>query len=115
MIIGNNNLMREGFKHFDSTDYSVTLITPEKSFTIRCKRNETIVEAAEHFGIELPYCCLSACCRVCVGKVIKGKLKHKDEDDVRAVLGEDYDTGHSLLCNACPASDCTIVTHIEEE
>jgi ferredoxin len=89
--------------------YTVRLQTPDGStHEVPCDAGEPILEAAERRGLALPYSCRSAACATCAGRVVSGSV-HLDD---QYILGEgDLTRGYTLLCSACPTSDCTVLTH----
>jgi len=79
--------------------------------TIAVAENETILEAGEEEGWDLPYACRQGQCLSCSGHVADGPsedyLVHHDQE----MLGEDeLDDGYTLTCVAYPQSEFTIET-----
>lgn len=96
--------------------FSVSLVNEKKNIeaTYEVAKDEFILDVAEEAGLPLPYSCRAGACFDCLGKVVSGKV----EQTVKAssfLRPEEVEAGYVLLCNASPASDCTIVTHQEEE
>jgi ferredoxin len=89
--------------------YTVRLQTPDgTTHEVACRADEPILEAAERRGLALPYSCRSAACATCAGKVVVGSVELEDQ----YILGDaDLAQGFTLLCSACPRSDCTVLTH----
>ncbi|QSJ17658.1 2Fe-2S iron-sulfur cluster binding domain-containing protein [Nostoc sp. UHCC 0702] len=92
--------------------YQVRLINKKEDLdtTIEVDEDETIVDAAEEAGIELPYSCHSGSCSSCVGKVVEGDV---DQEDQMFLDDEQLEKGFALLCVGKPRSNCTIKTHQE--
>lgn len=93
--------------------YKVTLLSEAQNInaTIECSDDKFILEAAEDNNIELPYSCRAGSCSTCLGKVTKGTVDQPDQ----TFLDEDQiSSGFVLTCVAYPTSDCTILTHEEE-
>jgi len=93
--------------------YKVRLLNEAKKIdvTIECSSDKFILEAAEDNNIELPYSCRAGSCSTCLGKVTNGKVDQPDQ----TFLDEDQiGAGFVLTCVAYPVSDCTVLTHEEE-
>lgn len=89
--------------------FVVSLRDPEgRVREVACPPGRTLLEAAEDSGLALPYSCRSAACGTCAGRVLEGTVVLEEQ----YVLGSgDLARGFTLLCSACPTSDCTILTH----
>lgn len=92
--------------------YTVTFITPEGNYRIRCKDSVYILDQAEEEGVDLPYSCRAGCCTACVGRLRSGSV---DQGDQSFLDDCDIESGYVCLCTAYPASDCVIETHCETE
>lgn len=93
--------------------YKVRLLNEAKKLdvVIECAADKFILEAAEDNNIELPYSCRAGSCSTCLGKVKSGSIDQPDQ----TFLDEDQiASGFVLTCVAYPTSDCTILTHEEE-
>ncbi len=66
---------------------------------LECMGGETILEAAERAGLELPYSCQAGMCASCMCEVLEGEVKllHNDVLDER-----DLSRGLTLTCQAVP-------------
>ena len=74
-------------------------------FRFPCEPNETVLDAAQRAGLEIPYSCRKGVCGTCKGRVVSG--------DVRAYAGDalgaaERAQGQVLFCNARPRSDLVI-------
>ena len=79
--------------------------------TIEVANNETILEAGEDEGWDLPYACREGQCVSCSGKITNGDATA----DVRysnneALFEDDMEDGYCLTCVAYPTADFTIET-----
>ncbi len=79
--------------------------------TIEVANNETILEAGEEEGWDLPYACRQGQCLSCAGRVTDGPstdyLRHSNNE----MLGdEELEDGYTLTCVAYPTSEFSIET-----
>jgi NAD(P)H-flavin reductase len=70
-----------------------------------CEQNESVLDAAQRAGLEIPFSCRKGVCGTCKGQVVSG--------EVRAFAGDalgpaERAEGLALFCNARPRSDLVI-------
>lgn len=96
--------------------FSVTLVNEAKGFkeTIQVAEEEYILDVAGSVNIDLPYSCRNGCCFDCLGKLIEGQVEQTAKA-LSFLKPDEIEAGYILTCAASPSSNCTIITHQEEE
>lgn len=82
----------------DTVQITVLMDGRQRSFRMP-KNAETILEAAESAGIELPFSCRAAVCSTCRTKVTKGEVRMQDNC---ALEDWEVEEGYILACQARP-------------
>ena len=77
----------------------------QKSGTQTATSDQTVLEAAEDAGVEIPFECRSGICGQCKTKLISGLVRMDNQD---ALTTADRANGLILACQARPTRDCTI-------
>jgi 2Fe-2S type ferredoxin len=79
--------------------------------TIEVANNETILDAGEDEGWDLPYACREGQCVSCSGQITDGPageyIRHKQNE---ALFDDDMEEGYCLTCVAYPTAEFTIET-----
>jgi ferredoxin-NADP reductase len=82
----------------------VANLTFLKSATQTASRDQTVLEAAEDAGVEIPFECRSGICGQCKTKLVTGLVRMDSQD---ALTAADRANGLILACQARPTRDCT--------
>ena len=85
--------------------FRVTIPSLGKSF--KANRGETILEAAENAGLDLPYGCRRGMCGTCVARVLSGEVSMPGED-LFGLMDDERERGYILMCSTYAASDLEI-------
>jgi CDP-4-dehydro-6-deoxyglucose reductase len=72
---------------------------------------ESILQAAMHNGVHLPYGCRNAVCGTCKGTVIEGNIDYGDYEPL-GLTTDEIRQGMALFCRAMPMSDVRIKARI---
>ncbi|MFT4923109.1 MAG: 2Fe-2S type ferredoxin [Haloarculaceae archaeon] len=79
--------------------------------TIEVANNETLLDAGEDAGWDLPYACREGQCISCAGHIEDGEaddfVRHAAND---SLMDDDLEDGYCLTCTACPTDSFTIET-----
>ena len=89
--------------------FTVALLTPQETRSIRVAADQHIWDAAFEQGVELPALCHQGSCLTCAGR-IEGAGEVNQSDSLAFFL-QDRQEGFALLCTGRPCSDLTIRTH----
>lgn len=83
----------------------VVTIAFQKSGLETASADQTILEAAEDAGVEIPFECRSGVCGQCKTRLVTGLVRMDSQD---ALTAGDRAKGLILACQARPTRDCTI-------
>jgi NAD(P)H-flavin reductase/ferredoxin len=75
------------------------------AFGFPCEPNESVLDAAQRAGFEIPFSCRKGVCGTCKGRVVSGEVRAFAGD---ALGGAERAEGQVLFCNARPRSDLVI-------
>lgn len=79
--------------------------------TIEVANNETLLEAGEDEGYDMPYACRQGQCLSCAGHIEEGAaeeyVRHSNNDTLSE---EEMDKGYCLTCTAYPTTDFTLTS-----
>ena len=97
-----------GGKKRSKDEYEITSVPC--GHTVIARKGETILEAALHQGLNLPYQCREGVCGTCKGKILRGTVDYGTYQN--GVLTEaEKAEGKALFCCAKPLSDLDIECH----
>lgn len=84
-------------------EWTVRVAHSDLSFP--CGPEESVLEAAQRAGLDVPYSCRRGVCVTCQGKVLAGSVAEGGSVRSTAAGGEPY---QALFCSARPRSDLTV-------
>ena len=84
-------------------DKSVTFTV--SACTVRCRADQTLLEAAEAAGIALPASCRDGTCGKCRARVLSGQVEMRHQG---GILQRHIDRGYVLTCCSRPLTDVLI-------
>ena len=85
--------------------FQVTLKPSGNTFPVA--PGQTILEAALHHGIGMPYGCRNGACGACKCKLVSGDLEYGEHQE-RAIRPEEQAAGKTLTCCTRPKSDLVL-------
>lgn len=80
--------------------------------SIQVPEDETILDAANKAGLELPFSCSAGVCTTCAALITEGTV---DQTDGMGVGTDLQAEGFALLCVAYPRSEIKLETEKEDE
>ncbi len=89
---------------------ALTVVLDGSTFSITAAAGQTLLDAAEASGVELPHQCRTGSCGACIAKLLAGAVDMPD----RPVLSKrDRAAGYILACQAVPASETLTISYDE--
>lgn len=85
-------------------NYQVTVKDSDIAFS--CEPGQTVLDAAQQAGYEIPYSCRDGICGSCKGRIVSGETDGSGVYD--ALTREELGQGDTLFCQARPRSDLKI-------
>jgi NAD(P)H-flavin reductase/ferredoxin len=83
--------------------FNVTIENSEYRFP--CEPNESVLDAAQRAGLEIPFSCRKGVCGTCKGRIVSGDSRAFSGD---ALSPAERAEGQALFCNTRPRSDLVI-------
>lgn len=91
--------------------YTVEILHQGSSYILSVPETETVLEAAQAAGLDLPFSCSAGVCTTCAAQLLSGEV---DQSDGMGISPELREQGYALLCVAYPRSDLKIETEKED-
>jgi NAD(P)H-flavin reductase/ferredoxin len=82
-----------------------TVSVPDKKISFPCEPNETVLDAAQRAGYDLPYSCRKGVCGSCKGQIVSGEVRAYAGD---ALSQQEQAERQVLYCQTRPRSDLEI-------
>ena len=83
----------------------------KEGISLEVRENQTLLEAGEEQGWDIPYACREGQCLSCGGKITNGPASDFVFHDGQEMLSSDeLDSGYTLTCVAYPISDLRLET-----
>src|SRR4051812_19838508 len=74
-------------------------------FGFPCEPNESVLDAAQRAGLEVPFSCRKGVCGTCMGRIVSGETRAFAGDALSPIERAE---GQALFCNTRPRSDLVI-------
>ncbi|MBD1849659.1 2Fe-2S iron-sulfur cluster-binding protein [Leptolyngbya sp. FACHB-711] len=94
-----------------SQAYTVELHHQGTAHTLTVPENQTVLEAAQAAGLDLPYSCSAGVCTTCAAQILEGTVDQTDGMGISPALQQQ---GYALLCVSYPRSDLKVETEKED-
>jgi NAD(P)H-flavin reductase/ferredoxin len=83
--------------------FNISVANSEYRFS--CEPNESVLDAAQRAGLEVPFSCRKGVCGTCKGRIVSGETRAFAGD---ALSPAERAEGQALFCNTRPRSDLVI-------
>ncbi|WP_372488019.1 2Fe-2S iron-sulfur cluster-binding protein [Streptomyces guryensis] len=90
----------------DEPGYEIRIQYGGTVSTIYAHRGESLLDAAERYGMRLPRTCRQGWCTTCAARIEEGSAEHST---ARRFYPVDEAAGFALLCSARPLSPMSVV------
>lgn len=97
-----------------ATTYTVEIQHQGQTYTLQVPEDQTILDAAQEAGLNLPSSCTAGVCTTCAGQILNYTEGCVEQGDGMGVGPALQAQGYSLLCVAYPRADLKIVTEKED-
>ncbi|MBS4730323.1 2Fe-2S iron-sulfur cluster binding domain-containing protein [Mycobacterium sp. SM1] len=81
---------------------------------VRCRADQSILDACLREGIWLPHACTHGTCATCKVQVLEGEVEHNDASSF-ALMDYERTEGKALICVATPNSDIVFEADVDVE
>ncbi|VCU69085.1 CDP-6-deoxy-L-threo-D-glycero-4-hexulose-3-dehydrase reductase [Pigmentiphaga humi] len=85
--------------------HQVTVLPSGHQFSVQ--EGQTVLDAALHAGVMLPYSCKNGACSSCKGRLVEGSVE-LGPHQAQTLTPEEIEAGLTLFCVARPQTDLTI-------
>jgi len=100
-----DNLHVERFAADVETDGDAfTVVAVESGVTVEVKEDETILQALEAAGVDIPFACEQGICGTCITPVLDGRPDHRD-----MFLSDEEKAGNKLIAPCCSRSKTAVL------
>jgi ferredoxin len=94
-----------------SNIYTVEISHQGNTQTIQVAENQTILQAAQDAGIDIPFSCSAGVCTTCAAHLSDGEVEQSDGMGLSPELQAE---GYALLCVSYPRSNIKLESEKEE-
>lgn len=94
-----------------SKTYTVEIHHQGSTHTLQVPEDQTVLEAAQASGLDLPSSCTAGICTTCAAQVLEGTV---DQSEAMGVSAELREQGYALLCVTYPRSNLKVETDKED-